>query len=90
MTNTSVFVTGLVLGVESAKAPHTEQRRDELEIGPVLLQLGVVHVNCKQLETHTNTYTNTYSQWDRAAWTLPQVYWQDVYLSSRKYASDLV
>lgn len=42
--------------------------KDGLEIGPVLIQLGVVHVNCKQLET----YTNMNSQSDRATWTLSQ------------------
>lgn len=50
----------LALSIKSARAPHTdsrlmsgtwEQRFDDLEIRPVLLQLGVVHVNCKQLET---------------------------------------
>lgn len=53
LTNTSLIVTGFVLSIKSAKAPHPEQRRGELEIRPVLLQLGVVHVNCKQLETDT-------------------------------------
>lgn len=83
LTNTSLIVTGFVLSVKSAKAPHPEQRRDELEIRPVLLQLGVVHVNCKHLET----YTNTYSQCDRATWTLPQDNRRNVYFHSKKYAS---
>lgn len=29
LTNTSLIVTGFVLSVKSAKAPHPEQRRDE-------------------------------------------------------------
>lgn len=37
------------------------QRRSDLEIRPVLLQLGVVHVNGEKLKTHTNAH-NQYEE----------------------------
>lgn len=86
MIYTSVSEACSALSIESARAPHTdshvmsgmwEQRHNGLEIRPVFLQLGVVHVNCKQLETHTNMY----SQCDRAAWTLPFDNRKDMYYS---------
>lgn len=80
----------LALTIKSARAPHTDGRvvsetweqRHDLEIRPVLLQLGVVHVNSKQLET----YTNMYCQCDRAAWTLPHDNRKDMYYPSKKFA----
>lgn len=42
----------------SEKAPRT----DGLEVWPVLLQFGVIHVYCKKLDTHThkNKYALSY------------------------------
>jgi len=49
-----------------AKAPHTDETRHaDLEIWPVLLQFGVVHVHCEELEVHTNKETSTHNQYNR-------------------------
>lgn len=70
---------------------ETEERRYvDSEIRPVLLQLGVVHVNCKQLETHTHAHTQMYTISVREAiWTLMQDNRRDMSRPPQKYAFSL-
>lgn len=58
----SVSQTCFAVGTQSAELlmltavwGQGGEKSDDLEIRPVLLQLGVVHVNRKQLETGTNS-----------------------------------
>lgn len=58
---------------KSAKARRTDVLRNkhddsDSEIGPVLLQLGVVHVNCEKLEADTGTSVSM----RKVIWTLRQ------------------